>query len=91
MSEEDIESYWTGVDRASQPVTRDGFAISCAKGLLTLPEFKEVVFSSAREFCMCIYDEAEGKGLAMDDLMNSAGDDIAEACGHLISLEDFGI
>lgn len=85
MSEDDIESYWTGVDRASQPVTRDGFATSCAKGLLTLPEFKEVEYSSAREFCVCIYDEAEGKGLAMDDLMNSAGDDIAEACGHLIS------
>jgi len=85
MSQEDIESYWTGVDRASQPVTRDGFATSCAKGLLTLPDFKELEYSSARDFCMCIYDEAEGKGLAMDDLMKSAGDDIAEACGHLIS------
>lgn len=85
MSEEDIESYWRGVDKASQPVTRDGFATSCAKGLLMLPEFKEIDFSSAQEFCLCIYDEAEGKGLAMDDLMTSAGDDIAEACGHLIS------
>lgn len=85
MSEEDIESYWTGVDKASQPVTRDGFATSCAEGLLMLPEFKEIDLSSAQEFCLCIYDEAEGKGLAMDDLMTSAGDDIAEACGHLIS------
>ena len=63
--------------------TRNVFSISCAKGLMTLPEFDED-YDTAREFCNCIYDEADDKSLAMEDLLTNAGKDISEACRHIV-------
>lgn len=85
MNDAEIESFWAGVGKASRPVTREEFAASCAKGVVALPEFKDIDHSRVLEFCKCIYDEAKEEGLAMEELLTSAGDDLAEACGHLIS------
>ncbi|MDA7749940.1 hypothetical protein N8877_00260, partial [bacterium] len=84
MTRADIKSYWKGVDRANQPVSKGDFAASCVKGVMPLLESSEAGYDEAYEFCLCIYDEADGKGLAMEELMADAGDDIANKCGHLI-------
>ena len=83
MNDAEIESFWAGAGKASRPVTREGFAASCVKGVVALPEFKDIDQSRALEFCKCIYDEAKEEGLAMEELLTSAGGDLAEACGHL--------
>lgn len=81
-SSADKEAFYEGVERGGRSYDREDFAKACAKGIPELPK------KDAIEFCGCIYDKAEGRGISVEALTGKVGEEIGAECVGFLSSQE---